>query len=91
MLNKKLMHTSTKKTAIPISIVIGSFIDSGDSLHTGFGLGYPYSWYDMGSIDKHPIWIIDGKEYTLSMLETSESASAIRLNLSTCSLNLSVA
>ena len=86
MSNKELTLTSTK-TAIPISILIRNFTDSGDDIHTGFALGYPYSWTEIGSIDKHPIWVIGGKEYTLSILESSRSpysdrtSSQIDLNL----------
>lgn len=89
MLNKEYMLEGTKKTAIPVSIVIGNFTDSGDKIHTGFAFGYPLSYLpSIGSIDKHPIWVIDGKEYTLSLLETyapdggyREATSRIALNL----------
>ena len=88
MLKKELMFTSTKKTAIPISITIGNFIDSGDDIHTGFSLGYPHSHFPNGSIDKHPIWVVDGKEYTLAVLETYAPTGGYRSAISRIVLNL---
>lgn len=71
MLNKELILTSTKKTEIPIPIIIGNFTDSGDKIHTGFAVGEPYTYLPpIGSIISYPLWIINGKNYALLLLET---------------------